>query len=47
MLGSDFRWRIRPMDTYKNREMIATIALEDIEKGKGIFLGKNAFIEKI
>ncbi len=44
-IGSDFRWCLRPMDTYQNRAMIANIILVDIENGKGIVLGKNAFLE--
>ncbi len=45
-IESDFRWRIRPRDTVENREMVASLILNDIKRGDGIFPEKNAFIEK-
>jgi len=46
-IGSDLRWCIRPQDTTRNREMVASLILKDIESGNGVFSGKNAFIERI
>ncbi len=46
-IGSDFRRRVCPRDTTENREMVASLDLEDIKRSEGIFPEKNAFIEKI
>ena len=45
-IGSGFRWRVRPMDTRTNRKMVADLIVKDVERGDGVFPGKNAFIEK-
>ncbi len=45
-IGSDFRWRVRPMDKRSNREMIAKLVQNDIKANNGIFPEKNAFIER-
>lgn len=39
-IGSDFRWRVRPMDMRSNREMIAELVLNDIKENDGFFLRK-------
>ena len=46
-IGSDFRWCVRPQDTSVNREMVAGLIREDIERGNGVFPEKNAFIERM
>ena len=44
-IGSDVHWCIPPRDTRLNREMVADPILNDIKRGNGTFLDKNAFIE--
>jgi hypothetical protein len=44
-IGSDFFWRVRPMDKRSNREMIAEFVQNDIKDNNGIFPEKNTFIE--
>lgn len=39
-IGSNFRWRVRPMDMRSNREMIAELVLNDIKENDGFFLRK-------
>jgi len=46
-IGSDFRWCVRPRDTSENREMVASLVLEDIKRSEGISPENNAFIERI
>ncbi len=46
MIGSDFRWCVSPQDTRSNREMVADLILKDIERNKGVFAVRNAFIDK-
>jgi len=36
-IGSDFRWCVRLQDTSANREMVAGLIREDIERGNGVF----------
>ena len=36
-IGSDFRWRVRPMDKRSNRQMIIDLVQNDIKKNKGVF----------
>ncbi len=45
-IGSDFHWCVRPSDTATNREMVATLVLNDIKRNNGVFPAKNTFIEK-
>ncbi len=45
-IGSSFRWRIRPPDTRPNREMIASLILEDTKRNNGDFPKENVFIER-
>ncbi len=45
-IGSDFRWRVRPMDKRSNRQMLAELVQKDIKENKGIFPENNAFIER-
>jgi len=44
--GSDFCWRVRPMDKRSNREMIAELVRNDIKGNNGVFPEKNAFIKR-
>ncbi len=41
-IGSDFRWRVRPMDKRPNRQMIAELVQNDSEENNGVFPEKNA-----
>jgi len=34
-IGSDFCWRIRPLDTRSNREMSVSLILDDIRRNNG------------
>ena len=45
-IGSDFRWRVRPMDKRANREMISELVQSDIKKNNGVFPEDNSFIER-
>ena len=45
-IGPPFRWRIRPPDTRSNREMIASLILEDTKRNNGDFPKENVFIER-
>ena len=45
-IGSDFRWRVWPMDKRSNRQMLAERVQNDIKENNGIFPEKNAFIER-
>ncbi len=44
-IGSEFSWRVRPMDKRSNREMIAKLVQNDIKGNDGVFPEKNSFIE--
>ena len=46
-IGSDFQWRVRPMDNRSNREMIADLILNDLKNNNGVFPEDNIFIEKV
>ncbi len=43
-IGSDFMWRVRPLDRQSNREMVAELIRSDIEQNNGIFPATNSFI---
>ncbi len=45
-IGSDFCWRVRPMDKRSNREMIAELVQNDMNGNDGVFPEKNSFIER-
>ena len=45
-IGSNFSWCVRPRDTAENREMVASLVLEDLKRSGGVFPEKNAFIER-
>ena len=36
--GLDFCWRIRPMDTRTNRQMVADLIVKDVERVTAFFL---------
>jgi hypothetical protein len=46
-IGSNFRWRIRPMDTNSNRIMIADLIQAKIGQNNGVFPEWDNFIEKV
>jgi hypothetical protein len=46
-IGSDFRWRVRPIDKLSNRKMIAELVQNDIKENNGVFPENNSFIERI
>jgi len=41
-IGSDFRWRIRPMDKRANRQMVIDLVQKEIEKNDGVFPENNS-----
>ena len=45
-IGSNFHWRIRPLDTASNRKMIADLILDEIKQNKGIFPEGDTFIQR-
>ena len=45
-VGADFHRRVRPQDNATNREMVASLILDGIKRGGGIFPEKNTFIER-
>lgn len=45
-IGSDFRWRIRMMDTRAGRQMLAGLVQKNIEENNGHFPEKNSYIER-
>jgi hypothetical protein len=45
-IGSDFRWRVSPMDKRSNRQMIAELVQNDIKENNGVFPEKNLFIDR-
>ena len=45
-IGSDFCWRVRPMDKRTNRQMVAELVQNDIKENSGTFPEKNAYIER-
>ena len=45
-IGSDFRWRVRPMDKRSNRKMIVELVQKDNKENSGVFPEKNSFIER-
>ncbi len=45
-IGSDFRWRVRPLDSRSNRQMIVDLVQNDIKQNNGVFPEKNSFIER-
>ena len=45
-IGSDFLWRVRPLDRQSNRQMVADQVLYDIKRNKGVFPASNSYIER-
>ena len=45
-IGSDFRWRVRPMDKRSNRNMNVELVRNDIKEKNGVSPEKNTFIER-
>jgi len=45
-IGSDFCWRVRPIDKRSNRQMIAKLVQTDIKENNGVFPEKNTCIER-
>ncbi len=45
-IGSDFRWRIRTMDTRASRQMLAELVQKNIKESNGVFPEKNSYIER-
>ena len=46
-IGGDFRWKIRPQETPSNREMVADLIKDAINRNNGTFPDGNAFVERI
>ena len=45
-IGSNFHWRIRPLDNASNRIMIADLVKNKIRRNNGVFPDGDIFIEK-
>ena len=46
-IGSDFRWKVRPMDTPSKRRLVAELILDTQRRNKGVFPRNDPFIEPI
>ena len=46
-IGSDFRWKMRPLDNAPNRQIVAELIVDAIERNNGTFPESNSFIERI
>ena len=46
-IGSNFRWKIRPLDNYSNRKMIADVIGDAMKRNNGIFPKNDVFIEPV
>lgn len=46
-IESEFRWKVRPMDTPSKRRMVAELILDGQRRNKGVFPRSDAFIERI
>ena len=46
-IGSDFRWKVRPMDTPAKRRLVAELILDTQRRNKGVFPSNDPFIEPI
>ena len=46
-IGSNFRLKIRPLDNYSNRKMIADLIGDAMKRNNGIFPKNDAFIEPV
>ncbi len=46
-IGSDFRWKVRPLDNPSNRKMIAGLVQDALKRNNGVFPKNDAFIERI
>ena len=46
-IGSDFRWKVRPMDSPSKRRLVAELIMDTQRRNKGVFPGKDAFIERV
>lgn len=45
-IGSDFCWRVTPMDNRLNRQLLAELVQNDIKENNGVFPEQNAYIER-
>ncbi len=45
-IGSNFHWRIRPLDTASNRKMIADLILAEIKQNDGVFPVEDTFLQR-
>ena len=46
-IGGGFTWKIRPLDSAENREMVANLIEDAIKRNNGTFPEKNSFIERM
>jgi len=46
-IGSDFRWKVRPLDKSSSRKMIAGLIQDALNRNNGVFPKNDAFIEPI
>ena len=45
-IGGNFRWNVRPQDTASNREMVASLIRDEMERNKDVFPDGNTFIQR-
>ncbi len=45
-IGSDFLWRVRPLDRQSNRQMVVDQINSLIDRNNGVFPARNSFIER-
>jgi len=46
-IGSEFRWKVRPMDSPSKRRLVAELIMDTQRRNKGVFPENDAFIEPI
>jgi len=44
-IGSNFRWRVRPLDNLSNRKMIADLIRDAMNRNNSVFPTNDTFIE--
>ena len=45
-IKSNFRWKVRPLDTPSKRKMIAGLIQDAMKRNNGVFPQSDAFIER-
>jgi hypothetical protein len=47
IIGSDFRWKVRPRDKPSNRKMITDLIQDTMKRNNGVFPKSDGFIERV